>query len=73
MSNEESMDSNLDSDSITTEIANDKEFAIVYEKVKNKYWLLILFKLFYLSRIYIFVNYFPKSHSISSNLWIQNI
>lgn len=37
MSNEESMDSYLDSDSIKTEIANDKEFAIVYEKVKNKY------------------------------------
>jgi len=37
MSNEESMESNLDSDSITTEIACDKEYAIVYEKVKNKY------------------------------------
>jgi hypothetical protein len=37
MTNEESMDSNLDSDSITTDIACDKEYAIVYEKVKNKY------------------------------------
>jgi hypothetical protein len=36
MSNEESIDSGLDSDSITTEIANDKEYAITYEKVKNK-------------------------------------
>lgn len=36
MSNEESIDSNQDSDSITTEIANDKEFAITYENVKNK-------------------------------------
>lgn len=36
LSNEESIDSNLDSDSITTEIANDKEYAIIYENVKNK-------------------------------------
>ena len=46
MTNEESMDSNLDSDSIITDIACDKEYAIVYEKVKNKYWLLIYLSFF---------------------------
>jgi hypothetical protein len=31
------MDSNIDSDSIRTDIACDKEYAIVYENVKNKF------------------------------------
>jgi len=31
------MDSNIDSDSIRTDIACDKEYAIVYENVKKKF------------------------------------